>query len=153
MTGLRRASRLAAWLLLAFACNAFAVDTTVLPDPKLQQRYEALTHEFRCMQCQNNSIADSPAGLASDLRRDVQEQLMAGKSDDEIRAYMVERYGNVILFTPAMDSASAWVWLLPGLAALAGLFIAVRVVRQRSRLVEQDQSSVDAPAETEDRLP
>ena len=151
MSGRQRASQAAAWLLLAFACCAFAVDTTVLPDPKLQTRYESLTHEFRCMQCQNNSIADSPAGLASDLRRDVQEQLLAGKSDAEIRAYMVQRYGNVILFTPAMDSSSAWVWLLPALAALVGLFVGIRVVRQRSRLVEQDDTPVDAPVETEER--
>jgi hypothetical protein len=82
-----RATLLIAGFLWA-AC-AFAIDTTMLPDPVLQQRYEDLTHEFRCMQCQNNSIADSPVGLASDLRRDVKELLLAGKTDDEIRAYMV----------------------------------------------------------------
>ena len=98
------------------------------------------------MQCQNNSIADSPAGLASDLRRQVKEQLLAGKSDDEVRAYMVQRYGNVILFTPAMDASSAWVWLLPAIAALAGLIIAIRIVRQRARLVDND----DGPIEPEE---
>jgi cytochrome c-type biogenesis protein CcmH len=97
------------------------------------------------MQCQNNSIADSPAGLASDLRRDVQEQLLAGKSDAEIRDYMVKRYGNVILFTPPMDSSSAWVWLLPLLAAVVGLLIGIRIVRQRSKMVAQDDSP-DEPA-------
>jgi cytochrome c-type biogenesis protein CcmH len=91
----------------------------------------------------NNSIADSPVGLASDLRRDVKELLLAGKTDDEIRAYMVERYGNVILFTPPMSGSSAWVWVLPGLAAIGGLLIAVRIVRRRSNLVEQDDSIVD----------
>ena len=134
-----------AWLALLLAAGALAVDTTVLPDPKLQERYEALTHELRCMQCMNNNIADSPVGLASDLRRDVQEQLLAGKSDDEIRASMVRRYGNVILFTPPVkDPSSFWVWLLPALAALGGLLIGVRVVRQRARLVAQDDSPVDA---------
>src|SRR4030095_7256577 len=103
---------------------------------ELQERYEALTHEFRCMQCQNNSIADSPAGLASDLRRDVKEQLLAGKTDDEIRDYMVQRYGNVILFAPAMEGPSLWVWLLPAIAALGGLIVAVRIVRQRGKLVD-----------------
>ena len=129
--------------LLLVALRAVAIDITVLPTPELQARYERLTHEFRCMQCQNNSIADSPAGLASDLRRDVQEQLLAGKSDDEIRAYMVQRYGNVILFTPALDSSSGWVWVLPVLAALVGLIVGVRIVRQRARLVAQDDSAVD----------
>ena len=88
---------------LAFALQVAAIDITVLPNEELQKRYEALTHEFRCMQCQNNSIADSPVSLASDLRRDVKEQLLAGKTDDEIRASMVSRYGNVILFKPPMS--------------------------------------------------
>ena len=138
------------WLaLLLIGGTAFAVDTTVLPNPQLQQRYEALTHELRCMQCMNNSIADSPVGLASDLRRDVKEMLEAGKTDDEIRAYMVQRYGNVILFTPPMSGSSAWVWVLPALAVLAGLFIGVRIVRRRTSLVDQDDSVVDG----EERAP
>lgn len=131
-----------AWLLLGGV--ALAVDTTVLPDPALQERYEALTHELRCMQCMNNSIADSPVGLASDLRRDVKELLEAGKTDDEIRAHMVQRYGNVILFTPPMSGSSAWVWILPALAAVAGLLIGVRIVRRRASLVDQDESVVDS---------
>ena len=134
--------RFACWLLLVSG-TALAVDPTTLPTPELQARYEAMTHELRCMQCMNNSIADSPVGLASDLRRDVKELLLAGKTDDEIRAYMVERYGNVILFTPPMSGSSAWVWVLPGLAAIGGLLIAVRIVRRRSNLVEQDDSIVD----------
>jgi len=134
--------RFACWMLLVSGV-AFAVDPTTLPTPELQARYEAMTHELRCMQCMNNSIADSPVGLASDLRRDVKELLLAGKTDDEIRAYMVERYGNVILFTPPMSGSSAWVWVLPGLAAIGGLLIAVRIVRRRSNLVEQDDSIVD----------
>jgi cytochrome c-type biogenesis protein CcmH len=134
--------RFACWLLLVSGV-AFAVDPTTLPTPELQARYEAMTHELRCMQCMNNSIADSPVGLAADLRRDVKELLLAGKTDEEIRAYMVQRYGNVILFTPPMSGSSAWVWVLPGLAAIGGLLIAVRIVRRRSNLVENDESIVD----------
>jgi cytochrome c-type biogenesis protein CcmH len=95
------------------------------------------------MQCMNNSIADSPVGLAADLRRDVKEMLLAGKTDAEIRTYMVQRYGNVILFTPPLQGSSIWVWMLPGLAALAGLFIGIRIVRRRANLVDQDDSVVD----------
>ena len=130
-------------LALAFAGAALAVDITVLPTPELQERYENLTHELRCMQCQNNSIADSPAGLATDLRRDVKEQLLAGKTDDEVRGYMVQRYGNVILFTPPVKGSSAWIWIAPALAAIAGLFIGVRIVRRRATLVDQDDSVVE----------
>jgi len=130
-------------LLLVVSGAAFAVDPTTMPTPELQQRYEEITHGLRCMQCMNNSIADSPVGLASDLRRDVKEMLLAGKTDAEIREYMVQRYGNVILFTPPVSGSSLWVWVLPGLAVLAGLLIGVRIVRRRASLVEQDDSIVD----------
>ena len=73
-------------LLFAAAPPMHALEVDTWPTPELQQRYDALIHELRCMQCQNQSIADSPVGLASDLRRDVREQLLAGKSDDQIRA-------------------------------------------------------------------
>ena len=128
---------------LLVSMRVLAIDTTVLPDAEKQARYEALTHELRCMQCMNNSIADSPVGLASDLRRDVAEQILAGKTDDEIRASMVKRYGNVILFTPPLDRSSAWVWFTPIIAAVAGVFIGIRIVRRRSQLVEQDDSLVE----------
>lgn len=139
---------LAGWLLagLLFTGVASAVDTTVLPDEKLQERYDALTHEIRCMQCQNNSIADSPAGLASDLRRDVREMLIAGKSDDEIRAYMVERYGNVILFNPPLTGSTAWVQLAPIVALVGGVLVAFVLVRRRRKLVETDESVIDDEA-------
>ena len=131
-------------LLMLLALRAAAIDITVLPTPELQARYEKLTHEFRCMQCQNNSIADSPVGLASDLRREVKEQLIAGKSDDEIRAYMVQRYGNVILFTPPLVASTAWVWLFPVFAVIGGAVIGVVVVRRRSKLLASDDSVVDS---------
>jgi cytochrome c-type biogenesis protein CcmH len=132
-----------ALLLLLVSGAVFAVDPTTLPTPELQQRYEEITHGLRCMQCMNNSIADSPVGLASDLRRDVKELLLAGKTDAEIREYMVQRYGNVILFTPPVSGSSLWVWVLPGIAALAGLLIGIRIVRRRASLVDQDESVVD----------
>ena len=130
-------------LSLTFAGAALAVDITQLPSPELQERYENLTHELRCMTCMNNSIADSPVGLASDLRRDVKEMILAGKTDDEIRAYMVKRYGRVILFTPPVEGSSAWVWAVPAVALLAGLYFGIRIVRRRATLVEQDDSVVE----------
>jgi cytochrome c-type biogenesis protein CcmH len=145
MTRLQKVRASLALAALSMSLAVGAVDITLLPDPALQERYEALTHELRCMQCMNNSIADSPVGLASDLRREVKEQLIAGKSDAEIRSYMVQRYGNVILFTPPMDSSSAWVWILPMLAVVGGLFVGIRIVRRRSKLVETDDSDVESP--------
>ena len=126
---------------LCLSLAVSAVDITVLPDERLQQRYEALTQELRCMQCMNNSIADSPVGLASDLRREVKEQLIAGKTDEEIRAYMVQRYGNVILFTPPVDSSTVWVWILPALAVIGGLVLGIRIVRRRASMIENDDGT------------
>jgi cytochrome c-type biogenesis protein CcmH len=130
-------------LLLACPAVSPALDIDSMPTPELQRRYDALTHELRCMQCQNQSIADSPVGLASDLRRDVREQLIAGKSDEEIRAWMVERYGNFILFRPPFNPSTAWVWLLPLALLLLGVVVAFNIVRGRSRMVAGDDSVVD----------
>jgi cytochrome c-type biogenesis protein CcmH len=145
MSALRQ-SLWAAVLILAATISggvAYAVDVDAMPTPELQARYDALTHELRCMQCQNQSIADSPVGLASDLRRDVREQLIAGKSDQEIRDSMVARYGNVILFRPPFEATTAWVWVLPFLLLILGAIVAVRIVRQRAALVASDDSFVD----------
>jgi len=79
--------------LLAPQRAAWGVDPTQMPTPELQARYSGLTHELRCVQCQNEAIADSPAGIASDLRREVSDMLLAGKSDDDVRNFMLARYG------------------------------------------------------------
>lgn len=136
-------------LMMLSPLRAIAVDVDSMPTPELQERYDELTHELRCMQCQNQSIADSPVGLASDLRRDVREQLIAGKTDDEIRAAMVTRYGNFILFRPPFKPATAWVWLAPFALLLVGLIATVRIVRQRSRMVESDASEPDGNPESD----
>jgi cytochrome c-type biogenesis protein CcmH len=123
--------------------GTYAVDVEAMPTAAMQTRYDALTHELRCMQCQNQSIADSPVGLASDLRRDVREQIIAGKSDAAIRDSMVARYGNVILFRPPFQASTAWIWLTPFLLLILGAIVAVRIVRQRAALVASDDSVVD----------
>jgi cytochrome c-type biogenesis protein CcmH len=123
-----------------------AVDPEEMADPALQARYRALTHELRCMQCQNQSIADSPVGLAGDLRREVRELLQQGKSDDEIRGWMRERYGAFILFRPEFSARNAWLWLLPGALLLGGGLIGWRVLRQRRALEPLDSDTPEDSA-------
>jgi cytochrome c-type biogenesis protein CcmH len=130
-------------VLMLLATTVEAVDPTQMPTPALQNRYLALTHELRCMQCQNESIADSPVDLAADLRRQVHDMLIAGKTDDDVRNFMVARYGEFILFRPRMSLRTAWLWLAPGVLILAGAFVAVRVVQQRSALVTQDNEPLE----------
>jgi cytochrome c-type biogenesis protein CcmH len=121
----------------------WAVDTTKLPDPALQERYSVLTHELRCMQCQNESLADSPVDLAADLRREVRDQLLAGKSDDDVRAWMAARYGDFILFRPRYSLRNAWLWGAPGALLLLGALVAWRIVRQRSTLLATDYEPIE----------
>jgi len=130
--------------LFATALPSRAVDNTPpLPDPALQQRYLALINEFRCMQCQNEALADSNVSLAADLRLEVHDLIKAGKTDDEIRDYLVARYGEFILFRPRMSWRNAWLWAAPGLLLLGGAAIAVRVLRQRARLPIPDDDPPD----------
>lgn len=127
---------------LLLTVRGWAVDPTELPDPRLQARYLALTHELRCMQCQNETLADSPVDLAADLRREVRELLLQGKSDDEVRAWMVARYGDFILFRPRFSPRTAWLWLAPGVALLIGAAVCWRIVRGRTALVDADSDPV-----------
>jgi cytochrome c-type biogenesis protein CcmH len=129
--------------LLAASPASYSVDTTQMPTPELQKRYLGLTHELRCMQCQNEAIADSPVSLAADLRRQVADMLNAGKSDDDVRNYMVARYGNFILFRPPVSAKTIWVWATPGVLLLIGAAVAVRITKQRAALVDQDNEPVE----------
>jgi cytochrome c-type biogenesis protein CcmH len=135
------------WIAIALALFAtpavFGIDATSIADPALEARYLELTHELRCMQCQNESIADSPVGLASDLRREVRNMLLAGKTDEEVRSYMVSRYGEFILFRPRFSVRNAWLWFAPPLFLLIGLGVAVRVVRKRAALAATDPDVPD----------
>lgn len=135
-------------LALGGARAAHAVDPTQLPDPRLQARYLALTHEFRCMQCQNESLADSPVELAADMRAEVRDMLLAGQSDDQIRAFMVARYGDFILFRPRFNVRTGWVWLAPGVLLLIGALVCVRVLRRRAALLATDTDPVEEDAGT-----
>lgn len=143
MSGLRRRATLLLLGALALGGVAHAVDPTEMPTPQLQARYLALTHELRCMQCQNESLADSPVDLAADLRRQVRELLLAGKSDEEVRAWMAARYGDFILFRPRYSLRNAWLWGAPAALLLLGALISWRVVRQRSTLLAADQDPVE----------
>jgi cytochrome c-type biogenesis protein CcmH len=134
---------LGAALLALAAGSAWAVDPTQLPDPALQARYLALTHELRCMQCQNEALADSPVDLAADLRREVRDMLLAGKSDQDVRDFMVARYGDFILFRPRFAPKTAWLWLAPGVLLLIGAFVSWRIVRARSALVPADTQPLE----------
>jgi cytochrome c-type biogenesis protein CcmH len=130
----------AAWVVALLAAGpAVAIDPSPpLPDPVLQARYKSLVHEFRCLKCQGETIADTPAPFAADVRRRIRDDLQAGRSDQEIRDFLVDRYGETILLKPTFNAKNAWLWLAPGLFLLLGAFIAARVLRQRRDLLATD---------------
>jgi cytochrome c-type biogenesis protein CcmH len=109
-------------------------DHSQLQNPQLQVRFERIAKELRCLQCQNESIADSNADLARDLRRQVREMLVAGKSDDAIFSFMTDRYGEFVRFAPPLSPKTALIWGAPFFMLLLGAAIIYRVVRQRSRM-------------------
>jgi cytochrome c-type biogenesis protein CcmH len=123
-----------ATLFALAAVPAFAIDTErAFADPALQQRYESLNRELRCLVCQNQTIADSNAGLAQDLRREVKEMISRGKTDDEIRTFMTERYGDFVLYNPPVTARTYLLWAAPVLLVALALIVIVNIVRKRSR--------------------
>lgn len=100
-------------------------------NPEQQEAYESLTSELRCLVCQNQTIADSNADLASDLRRQVYEMLQQGKSREDIVRFMTDRYGDFVLYNPPFKALTGLLWLGPLLFLLTGLFIVFMVVRKK----------------------
>jgi cytochrome c-type biogenesis protein CcmH len=138
-----RLAALITLLVLTPLSTAWAVDPAQLSDPVLQARYEVLIHELRCVQCENNTLADSDAWIAGDVRRQIRDMLSAGKSDKEIKGYLVSRYSEFILFRPAYSWRNAWLWALPGVLLLFGIVMAARVIQRRGTLVNNDSDSDD----------
>jgi cytochrome c-type biogenesis protein CcmH len=110
-----------------------------LQDPALQARFEHITVQLRCLVCQNESIADSNVELASDLRRQVREMLLAGQSDDAIFKFMTDRYGEFVRFNPPLETKTLFIWGAPFVMLLLGVLIVYRIVRQRSRMPLDDE--------------
>lgn len=123
-------------ILALFLCSmaglSLAIDTgQAFEDPEMQARYEKIISEVRCLKCQNQTIKDSNAFLAGDLRREIRRLMTDGKTDAEIFDFLVERYGDFALYRPRMSGITLLLWIAPGIFLLAGAFVAVRVVRKR----------------------
>ena len=130
-------------LIVLSAMPAHAVDPTELPNPKLEARYIALLHEVRCPVCQSESLADSPADAAGEMRAQIRRMLLEGKTDDEIKQYLVSRYSEFILFKPEYSLRNAWLWLLPVALLAIGIPVAMRIIRARGALIDADAGDPD----------
>jgi cytochrome c-type biogenesis protein CcmH len=134
----------AAALLLALARLAFAqADEVANPDPAVEARLKNLGEELRCLVCQNQTIADSNAPLALNLRNQIRQQVKQGKSDDDIRAYMTERYGDFVLYKPPFKATTAILWIGPFVLVAVGVVVWLFAGRRRAPAVETKQPRKD----------
>jgi cytochrome c-type biogenesis protein CcmH len=126
--------------LLILAIPAMAIDTTkAFDDPELQARYEEIISEVRCLKCQNQTIKDSNAFLAGDLRREIRRMLEEGLSNDEIYDFLVDRYGEFALYRPRASGKTLILWIAPGLLLLGGIVVIGGVLRKRMALpIDED---------------
>jgi len=112
-------------------------------DPKLEERVNALASELRCLVCQNQTIADSNAGLAVDLKNQVRERLRKGESEAQIVDFMVQRYGDFVLYRPPMKMTTILLWAGPLLLVLIGLIVLYRKVRSHADAAEPQLTQAD----------
>jgi cytochrome c-type biogenesis protein CcmH len=118
---------LCALLLALLAPLAWAADQP--PQPVDSDRLYRLTSELRCLVCQNESLADSNAGLAIDLKNEIRNRMASGESDAQIKKFLVDRYGNFVIYRPPFNAATLLLWLGPLLLAVIGLLVVWRTVR------------------------
>ena len=128
-------------MTLALSLNALAQSAPVQEPMKFEnkqqeERFNHLTRELRCLVCQNQNLADSDAQLAHDLRAEVHEMLLAGNSDEEIKKFMVDRYGDFVLYRPPVQENTYLLWVAPMLLLLGGAFVMRAIVKKRTALLE-----------------
>lgn len=113
------------------------------PTPEEIERLQRVASELRCLVCQNQNIAESTAGLAVDLKQQALEQIQAGKSDEAIRSYMVERYGEFILYKPAFSASNAVLWGGPFVLLALVFVMVVKSLRRRQQIAEPITQATD----------
>ncbi|MEX5411685.1 cytochrome c-type biogenesis protein [Atlantibacter hermannii] len=133
---------LLAALLVSFSVFA-AIDTYQFKDEAQEQQFRELTAQLRCPKCQNNSIADSNAMIASDMRQKVYELQQQGQTQQQIIDYMVARYGNFVTYEPPITPGTIVLWLLPALFILGGIIVVVRRARRGQQVAAQPLNDLE----------
>lgn len=133
---------LAALLLLSMAFAAQAIDPIQFKDATEEARFQSLAKELRCLVCQNESLADSTAGLAQDLRRDLIGQIRSGADDKQIKTYLTDRYGDFILYKPPVKPTTWLLWFGPAAMFAAALFVLIRIVRRNGPVAGDDAADI-----------
>lgn len=150
-----RSSLLALFLLClipSFATAQVQEEERPSDDPVIEARLAKLSKELRCLQCQNQTLADSPAGLAADLRREIRVQMKAGKSDQEIVAFLTQRYGDFILYKPRVTFTTYLLWFGPFVLLLGGLYVLFVYIKRRRDSIPDQPLSADERRRAEELL-
>src|SRR6266849_6237615 len=125
-------------VLISLAAMALAKDAQPVEDPQIEQRMQALTQQLRCLVCQSETLADSPSDWAADVRKLIREQMKAGKSDQEIIAFLTQRYGDPVLYNPPVKATTYLLWFGPFVLLLGGTLMLYRYLKHRREII-QDQ--------------
>ena len=139
-------------LLPSFVAAQVVIEDKPSDDPVVEQRLAKLSHELRCLKCQNQTLADSPSSIAADLRREIREQMKAGKSDKEILAFLTQRYGDFILYRPRVTPMTYLLWFGPFVLLIAGLIVLFRYVRQRRDAIKDQPLTAEEHRRAEEML-
>jgi len=142
-------------VMLVFLCLAGATaakEAQPNEDPKIEQRMKALTEQLRCLVCQNETLADSRADLAEDLRREIREQIKAGKNDQEIIAFLTARYGDFVLYNPPVKRTTYLLWFGPFILLIAGTGVLYRYLKHRRELISDEPLTADQRQRAEEIL-
>jgi cytochrome c-type biogenesis protein CcmH len=126
-------------LILFLSFSVTAQEPLVFENQQQQDRFDKLTKELRCLVCQNQNLADSDAQLAHDLRREVHTMLQTGASDKEIKQFMVQRYGDFVLYRPPVQQNTYLLWLAPLILLLIGAAVLFFNVRKRTVLLDDNE--------------
>jgi cytochrome c-type biogenesis protein CcmH len=139
-------------LLAPFAKAQVQTEDVPADDPVIEQRLAKLSQELRCLQCRNQTLADSPSDLAADLRREIRAQMKAGKSDKEIIAFLTQRYGDFILYRPRVTVTTYLLWFGPFVLLLAGLAMLFRYIKQRREAISEQPLTAEDRRRAEEML-
>ncbi|HET9528680.1 MAG TPA: cytochrome c-type biogenesis protein [Pyrinomonadaceae bacterium] len=152
MTRSRFLALLLLCLLPTVVTSQVQIEDQPSDDPAVEERLAKLSHELRCLQCQNQTLAESPASIAADLRREIRTQIKAGKSDQEIIAFLTQRYGDFILYRPRVTPTTYLLWFGPFLLLIAGLVVLFRYVKQRRDLITERPLTAEERRRAEEML-
>ncbi|MFT7130701.1 MAG: cytochrome c-type biogenesis protein CcmH [Gammaproteobacteria bacterium] len=137
-------------IVLLFACSANAVvETYEFETDVMRDRYNSFVEELRCPKCQNQNLAGSNSPISADLRNELYRQLKAGQSDQQITEYMLNRYGDFILYRPQFNSETAVLWMAPVIFLMVGATIAVIILKRQRAAVKEEDGTLFAEEEQE----